>query len=767
MNVKPVASWVADEQISLNTAREGTKAYQLIKFLGGGATSVVWKAEEVSNNIEVPRKTVALKVLRDDGFERWAEVFEDEIAVLRKLWQTEKDLNDGWHAIPEVYDVSPKGGFPAFLSMEYVPLPGVDSLAAPNSDIPKRAKQLQKDLLQLYDEFDLFVLSAGSQLTDSTLKQNLKNLPLKVNDLQDEFRPLLHQVEDDFADLVGLTDLEIALIGSQMCRVLQLLHSIGRSYQDFQLQNIRWDTRRKQIKVIDWNVVTAEGTVNLERGEGQEYVRRDLDTLATFLFWLRTLTSPPTQGSSLRLLEIIGGATWTKNTSPLLRSALEKALSPDIKQRFLRAYSFKEDDHYFLRSPAMGNALTSVAHWLKETNTARLLDDVERYKEQKRWSEAGAILFQAKQTLPVEHEAIRKILSPRLNSLNDEIQNALYPNRSRFEQGQRLMELLNFSEAVSRFEEAVREIPTDVEAHRWLILAKQMSLLSKEEAEEFWRQPNLKTAMGALHYKRWTEARTLFDSYPSFTGSLLKWDAAYHETVSSAERCWANLHWDRLAPDQDNSTIETKIEREAEKLKGYLDSGEEIVKKIHSVPANYLEEIIKEQWFQLTHQWRERIESIESQSQATKLSYQSNYDDEGKTLRAELTMWAGRPELIDFAIETAVHLLEHKKTQQAFELLNTVRWLNGRHGRYTEIKGWLYVAEISLRIQETGSSSSPDKARLTSLRSELESLWQRAIDIFPQYRVDQVKKILFQVNREIVEQHNKEQDRGKQVSAVA
>jgi hypothetical protein len=566
--------------------------------------------------------------------------------------------------------------------------------------------------------------------------------------------------------LVGLTDLEIALIGSQVCRVLQLLHSTGRSYQDFQLQNIRWDTQKKQIKVIDWNVVTTKGTVNLESGEGQEYIRRDLDTLANFLFWLRTLTSPPTQGSSLRLLEIIGGASWTKNTSPLLRNVLEKALSPNINQRFLRAYSFEEDARSSLLPKAMGNALTAAAHWLKETNTARLLDDVERYKEQKLWSEANAILFQAKQTLPVEHEAIRKILGPRLHSINDEIQDAFHPRQSHFEQGQRLVELLNFSEAASKFGEATREIPTDLEAHRWLILAKQMSLFPKEEAEEFWRQPNLKTAMGALHHKRWAEARTLFDSYPPFTDSLLKWDAAYHETVSSAERCWANLHWDRLVPNQNNSITETQIEWEAKKLKRHLDYGKEIVQRVKGSPDNYLDEIIKEQWFQLVHQWRERIASIESQSRATKSFYQGNYDDEGKTLRAELTMWAGRPELINFAIETAVYLLEHKKTQQAFELLNTVRWLNARHGRYTEIKGWLYVAEISLRLQETGNGSSSNKARLMFLRSELESYWQRARDIFPPYQIDKVKDILFNVNREIVEQNNKARDRGKQVGAI-
>ncbi|MBK9092424.1 MAG: hypothetical protein IPM84_06530 [Anaerolineae bacterium] len=92
-----------------------TRHAKLRKYLGGGQPAPSgWRAS-LTLMISTKRDRVALKVLKPESEHLWRDAFEDEISVLRQLYQAEEDLRDGVDAIPQVYDVSQREMSPAFL----------------------------------------------------------------------------------------------------------------------------------------------------------------------------------------------------------------------------------------------------------------------------------------------------------------------------------------------------------------------------------------------------------------------------------------------------------------------------------------------------------------------------------------------------------------------------------------------------------------------------------------------------------------------------
>ncbi len=269
--------WQNDAVIRLAVALGVTRHYELHKYLGGGATSIVWLASEPTLRGPIPKRDrVALKVLKPESEHLWREASEDEISVLRQLYQAEEDLHDGVHAIPQVYDVSPREMSPAFLAMEFVPFPSVDSLALPPHDLPNRLTQVN----ELYEAFRpklQYILDDARVMweKDQASVQLVNDLQKQEEEIRRGVDGLQGQLINQLAANQGLSEEEVVLVGQQVCRVLQLLHEKGRGYQDFQLLNVRYDRANRRIKIIDWNVVTPKDRVNLERHQGMEHVQQN------------------------------------------------------------------------------------------------------------------------------------------------------------------------------------------------------------------------------------------------------------------------------------------------------------------------------------------------------------------------------------------------------------------------------------------------------------------------------------------------------------
>ncbi|MBC8253874.1 MAG: hypothetical protein H8E35_07585 [Ardenticatenia bacterium] len=538
--------WEPGQTFETTNAFHQPRRYHLDRFLGGGATSLVWLAQEFSVDGEVQRPEVALKVLKPETEAQWREAFEDEIRVLRTLWTAEEQLRDGRHAIPEVYDISPEETSPAYLAMEYVPHPSVDELALPPSELPSQLADLAKTGTSLLQQLSS-ILADLSRVADVSPELAEMVAHLSEQDLGsvERLKSTAHEVEAWFREHQGLSEEEVALVGTQVCRVLQLLHESGRSYQDFQLHNVRWDQEKQRIKVIDWNVVTPPGQVNLSSEHGLEHVRRDLARLASYLFWLRTLVRAPEAGAPPRTLARLGGRAWSEHTSLALRLVLERALDPDPNKRYARAYDASERGHSlvsFSELSSLGAALDLVARW-HSAPAGELVGLAGQYRESAMVTETLALIELARQRLDREPSDVRDSFLAKLDELEEMI--ALSTSRPSFELGCRLLDAGDAARAAEAFGQAVAETPDDLEAYRWLALARSLRALRLEEFEQLWKSDRLQVAMGALMDERWDEAlqalETAEEDAAELDLSVLLSDARLGSLLAKAERQWLAL----------------------------------------------------------------------------------------------------------------------------------------------------------------------------------------------------------------------------------
>jgi hypothetical protein len=494
-------------------ARGLKKRYLLQRFLGGGATSVVWLAQEVDEQGSVQGKPVAVKALKLKTEAQWRDAFEDEIQVLRTLREAEERLKDGYYAIPEVYDVSPKGISPAYLAMEFVPHAGVDKWVQPHNDLIECVKLL-RETGEAYREQLVNVTSDLRAVLgqDEALVSDMQALTDQELSLADLLREVSRKVEETLRERRGLSDGEVCQIGAQVCRVLQLLHESGRGYQDFQLQDVRWDRDHWRVKIIDWNVVTPLGQVDLAQGRGREYVQRDLARLSSYLFYLCTAVRAPEGGASPRSLARQGGPAWSECTSLALRLVLERALDPDLRRRYAQAFDFEEKRGSLMALSelrSLGAALSEVSRW-HGLSAGELMALAVRCKDAKLTMETRAVIQLARQNLKQEHDELQHVMAERLDQLEKDIGPMV--GRPSFELGLELLEARDIAGAVAAFEQAVADAPDDLEAHRWLALARSLSNLSWDERQRLWQSKQLQVAMKALQDERWTEAMHAFDS---------------------------------------------------------------------------------------------------------------------------------------------------------------------------------------------------------------------------------------------------------------
>lgn len=696
--------WQNDAVIRLTVALGVTRQYKLRKYLGGGATSTVWLASELDPDASAPKRDrVALKVLKPESEHLWRNAFEDEISVLRQLYQAEEDLRDGVHAIPQVYDVSQREMSPAFLAMEFVPFPSVDTLALPPHDLPNRLTQVN----ELYEAFRSkleYVLDDARVMweKDQASVQLVSNLQKRDEEIRRGVDGLQGHLINQLAANQGLSEEEVILVGQQVCRVLQLLHEKGRGYQDFQLLNVRYDRANRRIKIIDWNVVTPKDRVNLENQQGLEHVQQDLFKLAQYLFWLRTLVMPPASGAPARSLARLGGHAWSGNTSLALRLVLERALDPDPTRRFQRAVSRSTPVGQPLAEiDSLGLALTTVHQWFEKKKVAELLAEIERHKSQARPMDALALVDLAQRRLPLEAANIQGIYGPEIERYFDEL--SKQTRRPEFEEGQRRLDLVDAAGAERRFAAACLAYPDDLEAARWQVLAQYLQPLKMDDCRRLWASGKLQAGMQALTEERWSAAKAaLSDATLPLALPALVCDAEIGAHLAAAEAAWNTLQ-------QPVANLDV-AEAAAQRLLQALAAADQRQKDSDRPP--YLS--LPLQRWPVREAWRTQARNIAVNPQDIEdLNGLFNTDFEQAMQRFEklLQEHPANIELVRLAREKVQQYVKAGQVEKAIGLFDAVQRLIGARFEISELRQWCDGAQAWLDMIASLNPRTPAVGR--------------------------------------------------------
>ena len=461
------------------------RRYLLRRYLGGGSTSFVWLAHELTDVGDV-RRPVALKVLKprtsNEPPSEWewrCGAFEDEIRVLNELWEAEEEeLGDGWHAVPELYDYSPRDVSPAYLAMEYV----------------------DTDLLPAVDELARF---EG-----------------------------------------GLSEEEVLDIGIQVCRLLQLLHDNKRSYKDFQLQNVHWNRRARRIKVIDWNVVTQRGQANVER----DLVRLAsyLVWLRTLYQPPESGVRPrvlaarggaPWNRDTSRAFRLVLERALSPDSSE--RSPGADALG-DVESGQKPGLRPMEE------LGTLGEVLREVRRW-RQADVNQLVGVAGTCMSKQMFSEARAAVELARaqaEEMPDVAQGSRKILDALWQAVTGKEDGLRGSESDPLRRGQEYLAIGAVGMALDALQSAVDE-QDDLEARRWLAMAQAVKGLPRDEIKPLWERRLLQDTIAALQEERWGDAVELTRS-PDWGFDLqrlktLRTDALINMLAAEAEKLWLEL----------------------------------------------------------------------------------------------------------------------------------------------------------------------------------------------------------------------------------
>lgn len=541
------ARYKGGEILTLKSAYGYNRWYRVERYLGHGATSDVYLVRETDEEGREKGREAALKLLRPVTAEEWRKAFEDEISVLRSLWEAEENLKDGLHCVPEIYDVSPRNSSPAYMVMEYVSHPPVDKLVEASYDLSSRVGELAARESALQGSIEELLAEArrvGIETASLTALRSVAEEHSRLADALASTREALDRRGPTLAER------EIALIGAQMCRLLQLLHQQGRGYKDFQLQNIRWDRQRQQIKVLDWNVVTPPGSVNLDNPsqESLEIVARDLSRLARFLYWMCTWKHAPEEGGTPAELAERGGAPWRDHTSLAFKLVVERALSPREAERFSTAYDFAEVGaplKAIAEFKSLGAALQMIASWLGEENPLMLVARAAQYRDKGFFPEALALAelvrLRFESIAPEHRDKAREVIRTAEDAASKSVR------RPALEAGRRALESLDVRRALAGFVRALEENSHDLEAQRYLAFAKAIEHLSLEDLRRLHVESAgqvldqiARFASGAASSDAEEELNSIARTYNIDLYALIQ-DAQLTRTLAKAERYWTFL----------------------------------------------------------------------------------------------------------------------------------------------------------------------------------------------------------------------------------
>jgi len=550
----------------------GNKArYRLERSLGGGKYSDVWEASVIQAEILInqqPISRVALKIMRPNLIPEEKRMFRSETEILVRLRRYEKQ-----HGL-RVND---------------------------HSLIPTVFDQVSE-----YDAPDgraFFVQTLANGTPVDQLVRGRGALP----------------------EQNALT------ITEQFCRVLECLHEgIKRSYLDFQPRNIFWDAEKRQIMVIDWNLLSDPRRMDVDG---------DLLAAGKLLYRLLMGVPAPQPGQRRMLAQPI--EAWGK-ISPGSQDILAKALHPS--KRYPDAQSFRskieEISHMWLKSPE--DILGDVQDVGFQLNLDERLNQSQVQLVRRAVRALGVL---------EKHPDANELLLDDVRQQRA-VMTSWMTGRGELETGKRHFRAMGFEEAERFFLEAIEvawNSATALEATRWLFVTRAAA---QKESKQKDLEAN-KAIQGLVSFDKeaYNDAKNIFVCLKQQSSrdvlDYLIMDANY----------W--IHLIDAGDFEDNR----EFRRAADALRSAVDVWE-------SLPAEYktlLEEIsgdvevLARDMEQQAEEYEKVDQALVSVAQAFEGSFDKGYD----SLKTEFDARPGQPRLIEFVEEKAKDLIVRRNYGKA------------------------------------------------------------------------------------------------------
>lgn len=543
---------------------QGNKAhYRLERSLGGGKYSDVWEASVIKGELlgnQEPVSRVALKIMRPNLIPEEKRMFRSETVILVRLRRYE-----------DQHELHVNG----------------------NSLVPAVFDQVSE-----YDAPD------GRAFFAQTLANGI---PIDQ----------LVRGRGAFSERDALT------ITGQFCRVLECLHEgINRSYLDFQPRNIFWDAEKRQIVVIDWNLLSDPRRKDVDG---------DLLAAGKLLYRLLMGIPAPLPGHRRMLAQPI--EAWQK-ISPGSQDILGKALHPS--KRYPDAQSFRGEIEELSRM------------WLKTPET--LLGDVQDIGFQLSFDE---VLDQTQTELVRQAARALGVLEKHPDAdelLLDEVRHqravliSWMKGRGELETGKRHFRAMGYEEAARFFSEARErawDSKTALEATRWLYVTYAAG---QKETHQKDLETNI-AIQGLVSFEKeaFQDAKSTFESLRQQSGR----DMLDH-LIKDAD-FWIHLK------DAGDFEENRKFRRAADALRSAVAIWETLPVEYKTLLGEICGDVgeLAKDMEQQAEEYERVDQALISVAQAFDNNFKEGYD----LLKTEFNLRPRQPRLIEFVEERAKKLL--------------------------------------------------------------------------------------------------------------
>jgi len=512
------STWHNDQVLltqSVSGMGGGERKYRLDRILGGGVTSVVWKATQLDES-GASQRVVALKVLRPDVGQQYVDGLYNEQSILRLLWQNLKDQGVENPAIPEVYDFSPTGTKIRYIAMEFVSgVPAAD-LVGYQSRLPARVRTVRQQADEFIPMFETLLSDVYAEPdVDEKIKKlaiEIKGMGEKINESLTSIIALIENMPDS---PMLLSEKDIVTIGLLTAQVFQVLEDeLKRSYLDFQLKNIYFDVQNQQLKILDWNVVSQTGAVD---------ILADIFRLASGLFFLLTKVEME-KPCKLDDIRKFGGLSWSDHVSQAVRMVLERGLVGNPEKPYTKVYDWNKPENWEMlplsASQTIGNAFETILFYWK-TDLLRLQILIQTHLQNGLLDDATAVLQIAQKRLVSENQVDASKYADKFEKLKGDIDQLV---RTPYEKLERAKDWLGGNDrerARQAIEIAYQGAPHDLMICRWKVLIDELAGLKINKFTLVWQNGNLQDGMQALAEKRWLKAQEKLGMFEGLTKYLV------------------------------------------------------------------------------------------------------------------------------------------------------------------------------------------------------------------------------------------------------